>query len=80
MAQFENYLERKKQNQEMQYRWDQEEKELPKQKYEVGMDSYDLVDYYENRMEQTAFAERTKYYFEDAGLLASKSKRYFNIS
>ncbi len=80
MAQFENYLERKKQNQEMQYRWDQEEKELPKQKYEVGMDSYDLIDYYENRMEQTAFAERTKYYFEDAGLLASKSKRYFNIS
>ncbi len=80
MAQFEDYLERKKQNQEMEYRWDQEEKGIPMQKFEVGMDSIELIDYYQERLEKTSFSDRTKYYFENAGLMASKSKRYRNIS
>lgn len=80
MAQFENYLERKKQEDPMTLRREQEQRGLQEQRFEVGMDYLELVDYYEERMEKTTFQERTRYYFENAGLMASKSKRYRTIS
>lgn len=63
----------------MEYRWDQEQKGFPEQKFEVGMDSNDLINYFEERIENTTFKERTQYYFENAGLMANKAKRYRNI-
>lgn len=80
MAQFENYLERKKQESPMTIRREQEARGLQEQRFEVGMDYLELVEYFEERMEKTSFQDRTRYYFENAGLMASKSKRYKTIS
>lgn len=80
MAQFEEYLERKKKDQGMEYRWDQQQREIKEQKFEVGMDSDELIDYYADRLENTTFRERTSYYFENAGLMANKSLRYKSLS
>lgn len=80
MAQFESYLEKRKQDKEMEYRWDQEERGIQEQKFQFGMDAGELLDYFQERLDRTSFKERTSYYFKNAGLLANKSIRYRNIA
>ena len=80
MAQFEDYLEKKKQKQLIDFRGDIEQKQLKAPGMEIGMDSEQLINYYQSRIDNTTFKERTAYYFEDARLMGSKARRYLTIS
>lgn len=80
MAQFEEYLEKKKQDDLIGFQVEEEQKlNLTKPQFEVGMDDEQLENYFNERRDRTTFRERSAYYFKDSRLLASKAKRYFAI-
>ena len=77
MGKFEAYQENQRKHlSEMYPRTVEKEKGVKETPFVIGYDANQLLEHYDERMENSTFAERTAYYFQDAGMMTAKSVRY----
>ncbi len=83
MSKFEEYQQKKKQNQDMDaFYASRVQEQLDKEKvpYLNFQDRNDFEDTLDKRLQNTTFAERTEYYFQNTELMKQKVVRYYQLS